>query len=84
MQQKQGRDVLGKKDEVEVEQGQLEEEEQDVAEVDEFKDKQREVEAVCNPIISKLYGAGGMPGGMGGAPPTGGQGGAGPTIEEVD
>jgi len=56
-----------------------------LAEVDEFKDKQREVEAVCNPIISKLYGAGGMPGGMGGgAPPTGGQGGAGPTIEEVD
>ena len=37
MQQKQGRDVLGKKDEVEVEQGQLEEEEQDVAEVDGFK-----------------------------------------------
>merc|ERR1712227_1028715 len=31
-----------------------------LAEVDEFKDKQREVEAVCNPIISKLYGAGGM------------------------
>ena len=58
-----------------------------LAEVDEFKDKQREVEAVCNPIITKLYGAaGGMPGGMpgAGAPPTGGQGGAGPTIEEVD
>merc|ERR1712130_1059928 len=26
-----------------------------LAEVDEFQDKQREVDAVCNPIISKLY-----------------------------
>merc|ERR1719422_1076928 len=51
-----------------------------------------EVEAVCNPIITKLYGAaGGAPGGpdmggMGGAAGAGagGQGGAGPTIEEVD
>ena len=35
------------------------------AEVDEFKDKQKEVEAVCNPIITKLYqAAGGAPGGM--------------------
>nr|WNS59188.1 heat shock cognate 70 [Orthetrum albistylum] len=49
--------------------------------------KQKEVEQVCNPIITKLYqsGAGGpgMPGGMppgaGGAAP-----GSGPTIEEVD
>merc|ERR1719251_469499 len=67
-----------------------------LAEVEEFNDKQKEVEAVCNPIITKLYGAaggapGGMPdmGGMGGAPGgaapgAGGQGGAGPTIEEVD
>ena len=68
-----------------------------LAEVEEFQDKQKEVEAVCNPIITKLYqsagGAGmpdmgGMPGGMpgaGGAPPTGGAGsGSGPTIEEVD
>jgi len=58
-----------------------------LAEVDEFKDKQREVESVCNPIITKLYAAaGGMPpGGMPGAggAPTGGSG-AGPTIEEVD
>jgi len=60
-----------------------------LAEVEEFKEKQREVEAVCNPIITKLYqaagGTGGMPGGMnipgGGPPPTGGSG---PTIEEVD
>merc|ERR1712234_34843 len=65
-----------------------------LAEVEEFNDKQKEVEGVCNPIITKLYqGAGGMPGGMpdmggmpgaGGAAPGGGQGGAGPTIEEVD
>merc|ERR1711972_1245139 len=66
-----------------------------LAEVDEFQDKQKEVEGVCNPIITKLYqqagGAGGMPdmggmpGGMpgaGGAPPSGGSG-SGPTIEEV-
>merc|ERR1711990_940672 len=65
-----------------------------LAEVEEFNEKQKEVEAVCNPIITKLYGAaGGAPGGMpdmggmggaGGAAPGGGQGGAGPTIEEVD
>lgn len=58
------------------------------AEKDEFEHKQKEVEQVCNPIITKLYqgGAapgGGMPGGMpsGPAPGAGGQG---PTIEEVD
>jgi len=69
-----------------------------LAEVEEFTEKQKEIEAVCNPIITKLYQAGGgapggMPGGMGGmpdmgagggAPPGAGQGGAGPTIEEVD
>merc|ERR1712173_519031 len=67
-----------------------------LAEVEEFNDKQKEVEAVCNPIITKLYqGAGGMPdmGGMPGGMPgagaapgggAGGAGGAGPTIEEVD
>merc|ERR1712113_132650 len=63
-----------------------------LAEVEEFQDKQKEVEGVCNPIITKLHqsagGAGGMPdmGGMpgaGGAPPSGGSG-SGPTIEEVD
>merc|ERR1712179_779052 len=33
-----------------------------LAEVEEFNDKQKEIEAVCNPIITKLYqGAGGMP-----------------------
>merc|ERR1712128_185309 len=62
-----------------------------LAEVEEFNDEQKEVEGVCNPIITKLYqGAGGMPdmsgmgGGMpgaGGAPGGGaGAGGAGPTI----
>merc|ERR1711981_208076 len=35
-----------------------------LAEIDEFKDKQKEVEGVCNPIITKLYQAGGMPEGM--------------------
>uniref|UniRef100_A0A1B6D262 Heat shock 70 kDa protein cognate 4 n=2 Tax=Clastoptera arizonana TaxID=38151 RepID=A0A1B6D262_9HEMI len=66
-----------------------------LAEKEEFEHKQKELEGICNPIITKLYqGAGGVPGGMppgfpgaggaapgGGAPPTGG---AGPTIEEVD
>merc|ERR1712217_553913 len=38
--------------------------ENQLAEVDEFQAKQKEVEAVCNPIITKLYGAaGGAPGG---------------------
>jgi L1 cell adhesion molecule like protein len=60
-----------------------------LAEVEEFQDKQKEVEGVCNPIITKLYaaagGAGGMPdmGGMGGGAPPG-AGGTGPTVEEVD
>merc|ERR1712211_91119 len=34
-----------------------------LGEVDEFHDKQKELEAVCNPIISKLYQQGGAPGG---------------------
>jgi len=71
-----------------------------LAEKEEFDDKQKELEGVCNPIITKLYqgaGGGGMPdmsgmgGGMpggfpGGAPPSGAapSGGSGPTIEEVD
>jgi len=57
-----------------------------LAEKDEFTDKQKEVEAVCNPIITKLYqGAGGAPDGPGMAGAGTGAGtGAGPTIEEVD
>merc|ERR1712014_80436 len=49
-----------------------------LAEVEEFNDKQKEVEAVCNPIITKLYAdAGGAPGGMpGGMPDMGGMGAA--------
>merc|ERR1712214_210267 len=52
-----------------------------LAEVEEFQDKQKEVEGVCNPIITKLYqqagGApGGMPGGMAGGMPGGMPGGA--------
>jgi len=65
------------------------------AEKEEFEHRQKELEAVCNPIITKLYqGAGGAPGGMPGGFPGGmpggpggaapGAGGAGPTIEEVD
>lgn len=63
-----------------------------LAEKEEFADKQKELEAICNPIVTKLYQAGGgVPGGFPGAPggapgaggaPTGGS--AGPTIEEVD
>jgi len=69
------------------------------AEKDEFEDRQKELEQICNPIIQKLYseaggaggmppGAGGMPGGGPGGMPDGGAksggSGAGPTIEEVD
>jgi len=70
-----------------------------LAEVEEFNDKQKEVEGICNPIITKMYaaaggapdgmpegmgGMGGMPGGMGGDGAAGAGAGAGPTIEEVD
>uniref|UniRef100_A0A2K6KZ67 Heat shock protein family A (Hsp70) member 8 n=1 Tax=Rhinopithecus bieti TaxID=61621 RepID=A0A2K6KZ67_RHIBE len=60
------------------------------AEKEEFEHQQKELEKVCNPIITKLYlSAGGKPGGMpggfpgGGAPPSGGAS-SGLTIEEVD
>ncbi|KAL3140915.1 70-kilodalton heat shock protein [Trebouxia sp. C0010 RCD-2024] len=70
-----------------------------LAEVDELEDKQKEIEQICSPIISKMYqadgGAGGMPGGMGGMPggaggmpdmggASGAGGAGGPTVEEVD
>lgn len=65
-----------------------------LAEKEEYEHKQKELEALCNPIVTKLYqgGAGGVPpGGMpGGFPPgpggaaPGAGGAAGPTIEEVD
>ncbi|KAJ7135685.1 heat shock protein 70 family [Mycena epipterygia] len=52
---------------------------------EEYEEKQKELEVVANPIMQKLYGAGGFPGGAGGAP--GGFPGAsedGPSVEEVD
>uniref|UniRef100_A0A7R9TF34 Heat shock protein 70 n=1 Tax=Micromonas pusilla TaxID=38833 RepID=A0A7R9TF34_MICPS len=63
------------------------------AEVDEFEDKMKELEGLCNPIISKMYQAGGgAPPGAGGMPDfgagaEGAEGGGaapGPKIEEVD
>ncbi|CAI5970228.1 unnamed protein product [Closterium sp. NIES-64] len=62
-----------------------------LAEVDEFEDKQKELEGICSPIFSRMYQQGGGGGGMGGDEPMGGAGpgGAaggekGPKIEEVD
>merc|ERR1711924_92067 len=70
-----------------------------LAEKEEFEDKMKELEGVCNPIMMKVYQQGGMPGGEGGMPDMGGMGGmpgggadagasaggdAGPHIEEVD
>jgi len=71
-----------------------------LAEVEEFNEKQKEVEAVCTPIIKKMYesaGGTGMPdmgdmggmgagmgAGMGGGAAEGAGSGSGPTIEEVD
>ena len=46
------------------------------AEKEEYESKQKEVEDVCMPIMSKLH-AGGMPGGMGGMPDMAGMGGMG-------
>nr|XP_010937656.1 probable mediator of RNA polymerase II transcription subunit 37c [Elaeis guineensis] len=57
-----------------------------LAEADEFEDKMKELESLCNPIIAKMYqgGGAGMAGGMDEDAPSGGAGGAGPRIEEVD
>merc|ERR1711991_1228372 len=59
------------------------------AEKEEFDSMQKDLESVCNPIITKMYQAGGAPeGGMPGGGMPGGDAGAdpagGPTIEEVD
>merc|ERR1712066_867441 len=66
------------------------------AEKNEYEDMKKELEAICNPIMTKMYqGAGGAPGGMpggmpGGAPGAGsadagaGASAGGPTIEEGD
>ncbi|KAM7263748.1 hypothetical protein ACFE04_001431 [Oxalis oulophora] len=57
----------------------------DLAESEEFEDKMKELEGICNPIIAKMYqGAGGKAGpGMDDDVPVG-SGGAGPKIEEID
>ncbi|XP_023259357.1 heat shock 70 kDa protein 1-like [Seriola lalandi dorsalis] len=52
-----------------------------LADKDEYQHKQKELEKVCNPIISKLY-QGGMPEGNCGEQAQAGS--QGPTIEEVD
>merc|ERR1712107_65319 len=52
------------------------------AEKDEFEDKLKSIEAICNPIMQAAYqagGAGGMPG-----VPAGSGGPSGPNVEEVD
>lgn len=60
-----------------------------LAEADEFDDKMKELEKICNPIIAKMY-QGGGPGAEGSVPSYGGgdddvsAGGPGPKIEEVD
>jgi len=67
-----------------------------LADKEEFEHKQKELEKVAMPIVTKLYqgagggagGAGGFPGGFPGAGAAGGGssdgGSKGPTIEEVD
>ncbi|KAK3863890.1 hypothetical protein Pcinc_030375 [Petrolisthes cinctipes] len=60
-----------------------------LAEAEEFEDRQKRLEEVCRPIISRLYaGAGGAPPGGApggpGYPPSGSSANQGPTIEEVD
>ena len=57
------------------------------ADEDAFKEKQKEIEGICNPVVSKLYAAGGAPPG-GGAPggegaPGGDAGEAPPSHEEL-
>ncbi|GEM10289.1 heat shock 70kDa protein 1/8 [Rhodotorula toruloides] len=56
---------------------------------EEYEEKQKELEAVANPIITRAYGAGGAPGGApggmpGGAGAPGAGGDDGPSVEEVD
>ncbi|SCZ97733.1 BZ3500_MvSof-1268-A1-R1_Chr4-3g07414 [Microbotryum saponariae] len=55
---------------------------------EEYTEKQKELEAIANPIMTKAYGAaGGAPGGAPGAAPSGGFPGPGadePSVEEVD
>lgn len=61
-----------------------------LAEVEEFEHKLKELEGICNPIITKMYqgaGGAGVPPGAGAAPGGGASsagGAGGPKIEEVD
>ena len=55
------------------------------AEKDEFEAQQKDLEAKVNPIMMKVYQAGGAPADAGATPDVGAtQGGQGPTVEEVD
>merc|ERR1712179_316361 len=58
------------------------------AEIEEFEEQQKQLEAVSNPIMQKFYSSGGMPGGMpGGFPGAGGDDMGEPEgarVEEVD
>ncbi|PVH18208.1 heat shock protein SSA2 [Candidozyma duobushaemuli] len=64
--------------------------ENQTATTEEYSDKQKELEGVANPIMSKAYQAGGAPGGAPGGFPGGAPGAGapptddGPTVEEVD
>jgi L1 cell adhesion molecule like protein len=51
-----------------------------LAEVEEFEHKQKELEQLCSPIIAKMYQQGGMPG----ATDTSYTPSSGPKVEEVD
>mmetsp|Transcript_20689 Transcript_20689/g.29096 ORF Transcript_20689/g.29096 Transcript_20689/m.29096 type:complete len:646 (+) Transcript_20689:99-2036(+) len=55
----------------------------DNAEVEEFEEQKKELEAVANPIMTKLYGGGGNPAASAGPQDASGSS-AGPNIEEVD
>ena len=62
-----------------------------MAETEEFKDKQKEIEGICNPIISRLYQGGNNAGGANSYPSSCGaqsqqgfQHSNGPTVEEMD
>ncbi|KAG6485940.1 hypothetical protein ZIOFF_054507 [Zingiber officinale] len=54
-----------------------------LAESEEFEDKMKELEGICNPIIAKMY-QGGAASGMDEDAPASSGAGAGPKIEEVD
>merc|ERR1719228_731575 len=55
-----------------------------MAEKEEFADKQKELEGLVNPIMSKLHQGGAAPQGPGAPGAPGGQPTAGPTVEETD